>query len=597
MPYLSYRMGRIFPPRFFPLPSSAELYILIFKLSNSGKQMQNELSKEKSLYLKQHENNPVVWQAYSEEVFEKAKQLNMPIFFSIGYSSCHWCHVMAHESFENQVAAEILNKYFIPVKIDREEFPGVDKRYQFYLHATGKRGGWPLSVFTLPDGRPFFGGTYFPPKPTHGLPAFTEIVVQLGKLYRENQNEAEKYANNFDAFMQKFTSFDGKMADLEDFDFHTASEDFSKMFDAEFGGLGNDAKFPNTPVLNAMLYYYDTDLYVRDFMNLTADMLCTSGIYDHVNGGFYRYAVDRHWTVPHFEKMLYDNAQNSVFLLEMFERTDNMLYFRVAEKTIDFILHEFNTDFGLIAAMDADSLSDDGKLIEGYYYLYSENALEPVKDMITLHEGVINVNDADYENYVRLEKHFDLLKDTNTREKPLRDTKIILSQNMLFCKALIKMFEVSGKDFYLEQATALMNKMRHFHMEGGRLFRINYAGEVMHHVTLEDYAYTIDALLEFLHVTKERSFMAEASKLTRTALELFTRDGLLYLDTDKTVADTFDDSMPNPIGVFTGILLNYGDALGAEDTDKILDYTADRLMKYASGHPTLFSQFMRYINK
>lgn len=559
--------------------------------------MQNILSEQKSLYLKQHENNPVNWQAYSDDVFEKAKQLNMPIFFSIGYSSCHWCHVMAHETFENKVAAEILNKYFIPVKIDREEFPGVDKRYQFYLHATGKRGGWPLSVFALPDGRPFFGGTYFPPKPTHGLPAFTEIVVQLGKLYRENQKEAEKYAVNFDAFMQKFTAYDSTVSDLNNFDFHTASEEFSKMFDSEFGGLGKDAKFPNVPVLSAMLDYYETDLYVRDFMNLTADKLCTSGIYDHVNGGFYRYAVDRQWTVPHFEKMLYDNAQNAMFLLQMYERTDNMLYFRIAEKTIDFILHEFNTDFGLIAATDADSLSDDGKLIEGYYYLYTETAMEPVKELVTLHEGVININDADYENYIRLEKHFDLLKETNTREMPAKDTKIILSQNMLFCKALLKMFEVSGKDFYLEQATALMNKMRHFHMEGGTLFRINYAGDVMAHVTLEDYAYTIDTLLEFLHVTKERSFLTEAAKLTQRAMDIFTKDGLLYMDIDKTVADTFDDSMPNPVGVFASILLNYGDALGVEDYGKILDYTADRLIKYASGHPTLFSNYMRYINQ
>jgi uncharacterized protein YyaL (SSP411 family) len=307
--------------------------------------------------------------------------------------------------------------------------------------------------------------------------------------------------------------------------------------------------------------------------------------------------VDRHWTVPHFEKMLYDNAQNAVFLLEMYERTDNMLYFRIAEKTIDFILHEFNTDFGLIAAMDADSISDDGKLIEGYYYLYPETAVEPIKEQITLNEGVININDADYENYVRLEQHFDFLKDRNTREKPAKDTKIILSQNMLFCKALLKMFEVSGKDFYLEQAAALMNKMRHFHMEGSTLFRVNYAGDVMHHVTLEDYAYTIDALLEFLHITKERSFMTEAAKLTARALELFTKDGLIYLDIDKTVADTFDDSIPNPIGVFAGVLLQYGDALGVENTGKILDYAADRLIKYASGHPTLFSHFKRYINK
>ncbi|WP_277655787.1 thioredoxin domain-containing protein [Seleniivibrio woodruffii] len=559
--------------------------------------MQNELSKQKSLYLKQHENNPVLWQAYSPEVFEKARQLNMPIFISIGYSSCHWCHVMAHETFENEVAAEILNKYFICIKIDREEFPGVDKRYQFYLHATGKRGGWPLSIFALPDGRPFFGGTYFPPKPRHGIPAFSEIVVQLGKLYRETPKEAEKFANNFDAFMQKFSSYDKSMADLELFDFHTASEDFSKMFDTEFGGLGKDAKFPNTPVLNAMLEYYDTDLFVRDFLNLTADKLCTSGIYDHVNGGFFRYAVDRQWTVPHFEKMLYDNAQNSLFLLDMYERTDNMLYFRIAEKTIDFILNEFSTEFGLISAMDADSLSDNGKLIEGYYYLFTSGSTEQVDSRITLHEGVININDSDYEGYIRLEQYFERLRETNTREKPQKDTKVILSQNMLFCKALLKMFEVSGREYYLEQATALLGKLRHFHMEDDNLFRIGYHGDIMSHVTLEDYAQTIDTLLTFLSITKERAFLAEAVKLIRRANELFVNDGLLYLDTDRTVVDTFDDSMPSPIAVFIDILLNYKELIDEDIDSRLFDFAADRLIKYASGHPTLFLTFKRYMNK
>ncbi|MGE4317927.1 MAG: thioredoxin domain-containing protein [Deferribacterales bacterium] len=558
--------------------------------------MKNELNKQKSLYLKQHENNPVAWQAYSEETIARAKELNKPLFISIGYSSCHWCHVMAHESFENETAAEILNKYFVPVKIDREEFPNIDKRYQFYLHATGKRGGWPLSIFALPDGRPFFGGTYFPPKPTHGLPAFAEIVTQLGRLYQDTPKEAEKYSKNYDKFFDKFIDTDKTSEDLNDFDFHTASESFSKTFDSEYGGLGKDAKFPNIPVMEAMMEYYDTDLFVRDFMNLTADRLCTSGIYDHVNGGFYRYAVDRKWSVPHFEKMLYDNAQNTCFLLDMFEKTDNRLYLKIAEKTIDFILHEFNTDFGLISAMDADSLDDSMKLVEGFYYLVNEDQIRQAADIVTLTEGVITVNKADYEEYVRLEQHFAKIQADNHKEKPVKDTKIILSQNMLFLKALLRMFEVSGSEYYMEQASALLGKLRHFHMHGRSLFRINYYGEIMEQTTLEDYAFTIDAFMKFFDITKEKSFLTEASAFADEALKLFCKDGLIYLDTEKTVIDTFDDSIPNSISVFITLLLTAGDIMGIPVEKSIIDFGADRLIKYPGGHPTLFKTFMRYSN-
>lgn len=559
--------------------------------------MKNELNKQKSLYLKQHENNPVAWQAYSKETIAMAQEQNKPLFLSIGYSSCHWCHVMAHETFENKIAAEIINKYFVPVKIDKDEYPDIDKRYQFYLQATGKRGGWPLSVFTLPDGRPFFGGTYFPPKPAHGLPAFAEIAVQIGKLYQEKPEEAKKFADNFDKFAEKFYASEKIFEDIETFDFHTESEHFSKMFDVENGGLGDGAKFPNIPVLNAMMEYFDTDLFVRDFMIMTANKLCTSGIYDHVNGGFYRYAVDKQWSVPHFEKMLYDNALNTQFLLEMFARTDNMLYFRIAEKTADFILHEFMTDFGLISAMDADSLSDDGKLIEGYYYLTDESAIAGFNSLITLTEGVITIKDANYENYVRIEKYLDSLRETNTRERPGKDDKIILSQNMMFCKTLLKLAEASGNDFYMEQATALLNKLRHFQTDGSALFRIDYAGEVMPHTTLEDYAFTIDTYLEFFEITKERHFLKEASGFTTNALKLFYNDGKIYLDEDKTVADTFDDSIPNAASLFINLLLNNGENMGIPVEKPLLDFAADRLIKFAGGHPTLFKTLKRYCGK
>lgn len=254
--------------------------------------------------------------------------------------------------------------------------------------------------------------------------------------------------------------------------------------------------------------------------------------------------MDRAWTVPHFEKMLYDNALNASFLLDMFEKTDNVLYLKIAEKTIDFILTEFNSEFGLITAMDADSQDDNGKSVEGFYYLVTEKHIEPVAEYIELHEGVINLTTTDYDKYVILEKkHFDKLKAANERVKPHKDEKVILSLNMLFCSALLKMFEMSGKEFYMEQATALLGKMKHFLVNGDELFRINYQGEIFANTTLEDYAYTIKkTILDFFEVTKEKAFLGEAASLTEKAIELFYCDGIFYLDSNKKVVDTFDDS-------------------------------------------------------
>jgi len=557
--------------------------------------MKNELHREKSLYLRQHQDNPVNWQTYSKKIIQRAIRENKPLFISVGYSSCHWCHVMAHESFENETSAKILNEYFIPVKIDREEFPGVDKKYQFYLHATGKRGGWPLSAFCLPDGRPFFGGTYFPQESKHGLPAFNEIVTRLGRLFRETPAEAKKYADNYDKFFTKFIAVERGFEDLSNMSKDNMFNIFTQNFDKERGGLGKEAKFPNIPTLSAMLPYLDTDKEVRDFLVKTSDQLCLSGIYDHVNGGFYRYAVDADWRVPHFEKMLYDNAQNAYFLLQMFELTDNMLYYKIAVKTIDFILNEFNTDFGLITAMDADSLNDENVSIEGFYYLVTEKHIEPIKDFVDLHEGVISLKGVDYKKYVEFEKHFEKLKNSNDRAKPNSDGKVILSLNMMFCKTLLKMFEMSGDDFYMEQATALFNKLRHFLIDGDNLFRINYNGEIFGHTTLEDYVQTIDTHMAFFELTKEKTFLAAASAFAQFAVDNFVVDGVVYLNTDKDVVDTFDDSTPNPACMLIKLLEDYSEYFGIPKDHMMLDFAADRLIKYTGGHPTLFNAMKGYL--
>lgn len=558
--------------------------------------MHNILSEQQSLYLRQHSDNPVAWQPYTEETLEMAKRENKPLFISIGYSSCHWCHVMAHETFEDPSAAEVINKYFVPIKIDREEHPEVDKRYQFYLSATGKKGGWPLSVFTLPDARPYFGGTYFPPDARHGLPAFKDIATQIGELYKNSPKEATKYADNFDNFYKKFLSAEHQHESLQDLYSADILAIFKKMMDKEYAGLGKDAKFPNTPVLNSLMEFYE-DKEVQEFLIHTADKLCTSGIFDHINGGFYRYTVDRKWHVPHFEKMLYDNAQNASFLLDMYDKTHNLLYLHIAERAIDFILEEFSTEYGLISSMDADSPADGGKNVEGFYYLVSEEHVEPIKDFIELQEGVLNLKNTDYDTYIKLENHFDKLRESNEREKPNKDTKVILSQNMLFCSALLKIFEMSGKEYYMEQATALLNKMKHLHMDKTALFRINYEGEIFRAVCLEDYAQTIKTYLHFFDVTNEKIFLTEAAAFTEAAAKLFYEDGKFHLDQERTIVDTFDDSTPNSASLMVQIYDEYADYMGIPKDKTMLDFAADRLIKYAGGHPTLFTALKGYLGK
>jgi uncharacterized protein YyaL (SSP411 family) len=295
--------------------------------------------------------------------------------------------------------------------------------------------------------------------------------------------------------------------------------------------------------------------------------------------------------------MLYDNAQNAEFLLDMFDKTDNVLYLKIAQKTIDFVLNEFNSDFGLITAMDADSFSDDGRSIEGYYYLVTEKHVEPIKDHVDLHEGVINLKDVDYKTYLELEVHFDKLKKANDRDKPNKDEKVILSLNMMFCKTLLKMAEMSGEDFYIEQATALFNKLRHFLIEGNNLFRINYNGDIFGHTTLEDYVQTIDAHMAFFDMTKEKTFLAAASAFMEHAIDSFTDKGVIYLTSEMNVVDTFDDSTPNPAGMLIKLLEEYSEIFGVAKDQEIMDFAADRFIKYTGGHPTLLSALKGYINK
>lgn len=560
--------------------------------------IENKLKTEKSIYLLQHANNPVAWQTWSKKTLELAQAEDKPIFLSSGYSSCHWCHVMAAESFLDEATAKILNEKFIPIKLDREEYPEIDKKFQLYLQTTAKQGGWPLSVFLTPDGEPFFGGTYFPKESKYNLPAFSELLIKISELYQNDHAQVDTVIGNYNKFLRNFYEEQYGYDQYLSVDrVQTLKRPFTSTFDVKNGGFGESSKFPHIPTMMYLTKYYAEDELINRFLTKTADKLCLSSIHDHIFGGFFRYTVDQEWKVPHFEKMLYDNALIPLFLTEMYDLSGNTLYLNCARKALDFVLNSLNTEFGVVSSVSADSRNKEGKISEGHFYRIFEDDLkyltEDLKKLfdekIYSHQGVMYLFNTDAEEYAKLEPVFGAIEKAvlENKEQPPVDTKILLSQNALFCKALLRFSEISGQDFYYEQAVSLLNKLRHFLFIETDLFRINYNGEAFNHTTLEEYAYVSDLYLDFFEITKEKSFLEFASKLIKKAMELFYEDGKFYLDMDRTIIDSFDESMPSAFGLIFNAICKYGSAIDIKPENKMLNYVSDRVLKYPGGHSSM----------
>ncbi|MFZ0710667.1 MAG: thioredoxin domain-containing protein, partial [Terrimicrobiaceae bacterium] len=344
----------------------------------------NRLADEKSPYLLQHKENPVDWRPWSEEAFAEAKSLNRPVFLSIGYSTCHWCHVMAHESFENSGIAKLMNENFVNIKVDREERPDVDRLYMAFVQATTGGGGWPMSVWLTPEGRPFYGGTYFPPENRYGRAGFPNILGQIARLWREDRERVETEA----ARVMQALAEAGRSAESAQFSgdealLRRAFEGFSRSFDEEHGGFGGAPKFPRPSVFNFLLRFA-TRAHGDDAGRAGAIALFTlrkmtaGGMRDHLGGGFHRYSVDEFWHVPHFEKMLYDQAQLAVSFVEAWQLTHEEFFAEIARETLDYVLRDMtHREGGFFSAEDADSLlSHDGpEHAEGAFYVWGRQEI------------------------------------------------------------------------------------------------------------------------------------------------------------------------------------------------------------------------------
>ena len=530
--------------------------------------MSNQLKNEISPYLLQHAENPVNWYPWCEEAFETAKSQNKPIFLSIGYSTCHWCHVMAHESFEDKKTADILNKHFISIKVDREERPDIDNVYMAVCQSFTGSGGWPMSIFMTWDKKPFFAGTYFPPHAQYGMPGFAELLNTIVNEWNSNREDLLKSAEKIIKHLKNSQSVqtgsdNSNYSNLA----KEAADIFRHSFDHVYGGFGSAPKFP-TPHNILFLMLYAKQNKSSDILKMAEKTLVQmrkGGIFDHIGYGFSRYSTDNYYLAPHFEKMLYDNALLIMAYSAAYSMTNNSIYLDTAEKTAKFILKEMTSeDGGFYSAQDADS---EG--VEGKYYTFTPDEITDVlgKEQgkrfaktfdITSNgnfEGVnipnlLKSNDLNAEFEDEIKKLYDYRK---TRFKLHLDDKILLSWNAMMIAAFSMLYRISRNDIYLDAAIKSLNFIEKNLSDGPRIYTSFRNEKKSKHSFLDDYAFYIAALIELYNSTLDIRYLDKAEELCNETTEQFAdckNGGFNFCRTDNaeffiSPKETYDGAIPS----------------------------------------------------
>ncbi|MFQ5540010.1 MAG: thioredoxin domain-containing protein, partial [Candidatus Binatia bacterium] len=510
----------------------------------------NHLIHETSPYLLQHAHNPVEWYPWGEEAFQRAKKESKPILLSIGYSACHWCHVMEQESFENEEIAALMNEHFVNIKVDREERPDLDEIYMNAVQMITGRGGWPMTVFLTPEGKPFFGGTYFPPEDRHGVPGFPRVLKAGAQAYRERPQDVERSVRQILEALDRLGKLkeSGRPFAREGTD--QAAELLSRSYDPEHGGLGRAPKFPNVGVLELFLRTYRRSGNERFLEMVTHSLtrMAEGGIYDHLGGGFHRYSVDEKWLVPHFEKMLYDNAQLIRIYVDVFRITKDLFFKQVAEQTLDYLLREmFHPQGGFYSTQDADS---EG--VEGKFFVWSRDEVmetlgEEVGEIFCRIYDVSDLGNFEGHNILhpiltleQAAKYFKrgadeiaslitqakakLLKEREKRVKPFRDDKILTSWNGLMLSGLADAYEITGVPRYREVAEQTVDFIFTEMFREGTLYHTYRDGKAKLRSFLDDYAFLIAGLLDLYEATLERALLERAVQLTEVMILEFWDD-------------------------------------------------------------------------
>ena len=492
---------------------------------------ENSLINETSPYLLQHAHNPVDWYAWNDTALKKAKDENKPIFLSIGYSSCHWCHVMAHESFENDDVAKFMNEHFVNIKVDREERPDIDDIYQKVCQIATGQGGWPLSIFLTPDQKPFYVGTYFPVLDSYGRPGFGSICRQLSQAWTEKPKDIENSAENFLSALHK-TETVQVPSKLERIVLDEAALNLFQLGDSTHGGFGSAPKFPNAANVSFLFQYAKLSRLPKfnEFALKTLNKMAKGGIFDQIGGGFHRYSTDAKWLVPHFEKMLYDNALIPVNYAEAYQITKNPFYLDVLKKILDFVLREMTSaQGGFYSAYDADS---EG--IEGKFYVWSKKEIRDIlgsdADVFCLYYDVtdggnwegnnilcnnLNISTVAFnfgitEDKVReiLKKCSEkLLKIRSSRMWPSLDDKILTSWNSLMITAFAKGYRVTKDPTYLNAAKTCVEFIEKNLLVDGKLLRTYKNGSAKIDGYLEDYSYFANALLDVFEIDPDPRYL------------------------------------------------------------------------------------------
>jgi uncharacterized protein len=533
---------------------------------NNNKVRANRLISESSPYLLQHAYNPVEWYPWGKESLKRAKEEGKPIFLSIGYSACHWCHVMAHESFEDEEIAKIMNENFINIKVDREERPDIDDIYQRVCQLTSGTGGWPLSVFLTPDQKPFYVGTYFPKYSRYGTPGFGTILNQLAEVYKTKKDEINSATKEFLQALTHTAKDLESQADninLERSILDEAAVGLLQMGDPVYGGFGQTPKFPNPSNLLFMLYYYNISGITRfkDFVKFTADKMADGGIYDHLGGGFARYSTDQKWLVPHFEKMLYDNALLTQLYSKLYQISGSERYLKIIKETLDYVIREMTSpENGFYSAQDADSEGEEGK-----FYIWSKQEIfnnlgdETIANIFCEYYGVTQGGNFEGRNILNIRTSLKdlgqrynktpetierIISDASKRlfelrekrVKPGRDDKILTSWNGLMISGFIRGYQVTNSKKYLEAAIKAINfiETKIVQRDNARLQRTFKNGVSKLNAYLDDYAFYVNALLDVFEVDSKPEYLEKAIIFTNSMIQHFwdDKDGNLYFTSD-----------------------------------------------------------------
>ena len=559
----------------------------------------NHLINETSPYLLQHAHNPVDWYSWGDEAFQKAKSENRPILLSIGYSACHWCHVMERESFEDEKIAALMNDLFVNIKVDREERPDLDEIYMNAVQMLTGRGGWPMTVFLTPEGKPFYGGTYFPPEDRYGVPGFPKILQGVANAYREKPQDVERSVEQILAALQRMSLSTESQQPFSPDIIGQSAEQLAQAYDTDHGGLGKAPKFPNVGVYELFLRHYHHSKGSRflEMVTHTLTKMAQGGIYDHLGGGFHRYSVDEKWLVPHFEKMLYDNAQLVRIYAQVYCVTGEPLFKQVVDETMTYLMREMlHTEGGFYSTQDADSEGEEGKFFvwteeeisqilgeessEIFCRIYDvseegnfeeKNILHPI---LTLEQAskFFRRDLKEIESLVSDAKG-KLFKEREKRTKPFRDEKILTSWNGLMLSGLAEAIKISRQPAYLEAANRTVDFIFTKMFRDGRLLHTYKSGTGKILGYLDDYAFLAAGLLDLFEATVNRAHLDRALELAEIMLHEFWDEaggGFFYTGRshERLIAQSkpiFDGSIPSGNAVATQVLLRLYHYTGKED--------------------------------